>query len=116
MLEKGAVDESWLYLAAVKDLATMEIVGWSMSERLESTLCEDALNPLIDCHAINCRAVNGDPQPTPRTGADHPHPPLRHAAHTLPGNGQTAERSGLPSTSAQKHRPDRPKADHALTF
>ena len=43
-----AVDEGWLYLAAVKDLATMEIVGWSMSERLKSTLCEDALNPLVD--------------------------------------------------------------------
>ena len=35
--------EGWLYLAAVKDLATMEIVGWSMSDRLKSTLCEDAL-------------------------------------------------------------------------
>lgn len=23
-------DEGWLYLAAVKDLATMKIVGWSM--------------------------------------------------------------------------------------
>ena len=37
-------DEGWLYLAAVKDLATMEIVGWSMSDRLKSTLCEDALS------------------------------------------------------------------------
>ena len=36
-------DEGWLYLAAVKDLATMEIVGWSMSEHLKSSLCEDAL-------------------------------------------------------------------------
>ena len=40
-------DEGWLYLAAVKDLATMEIVGWSMSERLKSALCEDALNMAI---------------------------------------------------------------------
>jgi putative transposase len=39
--------EGWLYLAAVKDLATMEIVGWSMSERLKSTLCEDALTMAI---------------------------------------------------------------------
>ncbi len=39
--------EGWLYLAAVKDLATMEIVGWSMSERLKSTLCEDALKMAI---------------------------------------------------------------------
>ena len=36
-------DEGRLHLAAVKDLATMEIVGWSMSERLKSALCEDAL-------------------------------------------------------------------------
>ena len=40
-------DEGWLYLAAVKDLATMEIVGWSMSERLKSVLCEDALTMAI---------------------------------------------------------------------
>lgn len=40
-------DEGWLYLAAVKDLGTMEIVGWSMSERLKSTLCEDALTMAI---------------------------------------------------------------------
>ena len=36
-------DEGWLSLAAVEDLGTMEIVGWSMSERPRSTLCEDAL-------------------------------------------------------------------------
>jgi transposase InsO family protein len=40
-------DEGWLYLAAVKDLATMEIVGWSMSDRLKSTLCLDALGMAI---------------------------------------------------------------------
>ena len=40
-------DEGWLYLAAVKDLATMEIVGWSMAERLKSILCEEALKMAI---------------------------------------------------------------------
>ena len=40
-------DEGWLYLATVKDLATMEIVGWSMSERLKSVLCEEALKMAI---------------------------------------------------------------------
>ena len=40
-------DEGWLYLAAVKDMATMEIVGWSMSERLKSVLCEEALKMAI---------------------------------------------------------------------
>ena len=52
--------EGWLYRAVVKGeplkaplvqaqwrTATMEIVGWSMSERLKSTLCEDALKMAI---------------------------------------------------------------------
>jgi transposase InsO family protein len=32
-----------LYLAAIKDLATREIVGWSMAEHLKAGLCIDAL-------------------------------------------------------------------------
>ncbi|MCE8430612.1 IS3 family transposase [Rhodovulum sulfidophilum] len=36
-------DEGWLSLAAVKDMATMEIVGWSMSERLKGSLAVDAM-------------------------------------------------------------------------
>ncbi len=35
--------EGWLYLAAVEDLATREIVGWSMADHLRSGLCIDAL-------------------------------------------------------------------------
>jgi transposase InsO family protein len=35
--------EGWLYLAAIEDLATREIVGWSMAEHLRSGLCVDAL-------------------------------------------------------------------------
>ena len=35
--------EGWLYLAAVEDLFTREIVGWSMSEQMESRLVVDAL-------------------------------------------------------------------------
>lgn len=33
----------WLYLAAVKDLYTCEIVGWSMDNRMTQTLVMDAL-------------------------------------------------------------------------
>lgn len=40
-------DEGWLYLAAVKDMATREIVGWSMDTRLKSRLCENALKMAI---------------------------------------------------------------------
>lgn len=36
-------DEGWLDLAAVKDMATMEIVGWSMSDRLKGGLAVDAM-------------------------------------------------------------------------
>jgi transposase InsO family protein len=35
--------EGWLYLAAVEDLATREIVGWSMADHLRAGLCVDAL-------------------------------------------------------------------------
>ena len=39
--------EGWLYLAAVEDLCTRKIVGWSMSERLTSRLVVDALEMAI---------------------------------------------------------------------
>jgi putative transposase len=35
-------DEGWLYLAAVEDLATREVVGWSMADHLRAGLCVDA--------------------------------------------------------------------------
>lgn len=35
--------EGWLYLAAVEDLFTREIVGWSMSKTMESRMVVDAL-------------------------------------------------------------------------
>jgi putative transposase len=36
-------DEGWPYLAAVEDMATREIVGWSMADHLRAGLCTDAL-------------------------------------------------------------------------
>jgi len=38
-----ATSEGWLYLAAVMDLASRRIVGWSMSERMKAGLVCDAL-------------------------------------------------------------------------
>ena len=35
--------EGFLYLAAIKDMATREIVGWSMADHLRAELCEQAL-------------------------------------------------------------------------
>ena len=52
-------DEGWLYLAAMKDVATMEIVGWSMSDRLKSTLCEDALKMAIRNRRPSPRKMGG---------------------------------------------------------
>lgn len=36
-------DEGWLYLAVIIDLYSRKVVGWSMSERMTSTLVCDAL-------------------------------------------------------------------------
>ena len=36
-------DEGWLYLAAVKDLYSCEIVGWAMDSRMTKTLVAEAL-------------------------------------------------------------------------
>ena len=39
--------EGWLYLAAILDLCTRKVVGWSMSERIDSRLVVDALEMAI---------------------------------------------------------------------
>ncbi len=39
--------EGWLYLAAIKDMATREIVGWSMADHLRAELACDALRMAI---------------------------------------------------------------------
>jgi putative transposase len=44
-------DEGWLYLAAVKDMATREIVGWSMADHLRTQLCIDALVMALQRHS-----------------------------------------------------------------
>nr|WP_010583118.1 IS3 family transposase [Schlesneria paludicola] len=42
-----ATDEGWLYLAAVEDLHSRKIVGWSMSDRIDSRLVVDALQMAV---------------------------------------------------------------------
>lgn len=42
-----ATGEGWLYLAAVEDLHSRRIVGWSMSARIDSRLVVDALEMAI---------------------------------------------------------------------
>lgn len=40
--------EGWLYLAAVLDLYSRRVVGWSTSTSLETSLCVDALSMALD--------------------------------------------------------------------
>lgn len=40
-------DEGWLYLAAVMDLCSRKIVGWSMSARIDAKLVESAIEMAI---------------------------------------------------------------------
>ena len=40
-------EEGWLYLAAVEDLFSRKIVGWSMSDRIDSRLVVDALEMAV---------------------------------------------------------------------
>jgi putative transposase len=40
-------DEGWLYLAAVEDLYSRRIVGWSMDDHMESRLVVDALEMAV---------------------------------------------------------------------
>ena len=41
-------DEGWMYLAAVLDLCSRKIVGWSMTDHIEASLVSDALAMAID--------------------------------------------------------------------
>lgn len=43
-------DEGWLYLAAIKDLATREVLGWSMADHLKAEPCLDALVMALQRH------------------------------------------------------------------
>ena len=38
-----ATDEGWLYLTAVIDLFSRQVVGWSMSEHMQASVVVDAL-------------------------------------------------------------------------
>jgi putative transposase len=43
-------DEGWLYLAAIKDMATREVLGWSMADHRRAELCVGALVMAIQRH------------------------------------------------------------------
>jgi putative transposase len=53
--------QGWLYVATVLDVCSRQIVGWSMSERQQSTLVEDALKMTL---ARRCPEAGLLPTPT----------------------------------------------------
>lgn len=53
--------EGWLYLAAIVDLGSRRIVGWSMSERIDAELV---------CHALRSACWQRKPSPGPLINSD----------------------------------------------
>jgi transposase InsO family protein len=58
--------EGWLYLAAVQDTYSRQIVGWSMATHIRTTLVVDALR--MNNHNPECHANRGRSS-LPRRGA-----------------------------------------------
>jgi putative transposase len=50
--------QGWLYLAAVLDLYTRRIVGWSMSARVDQTLTSNALHMALERHSPHRGAIH----------------------------------------------------------
>jgi transposase InsO family protein len=61
--------EGWLYLAAVLDLCSRRIVGWSMAEHLRSDLVADALRMALTQRGIHARSQRSLPGALPGAGA-----------------------------------------------
>ncbi|WP_152612194.1 IS3 family transposase [Leisingera sp. ANG-S5] len=93
-------NEGWLYVAAIKDMATREIVGWAMGDHLRSELCCDALNmalgrrgPVPGLIHHSDRGVQGgfnrSSSTPPTTGCcdDRLNPPNMQAANTARCSG-----------------------------
>lgn len=50
-------DEGWLYLAAVIDLYSRQVIGWSMSERMKTKLVCDALSMALFQRALRREVI-----------------------------------------------------------
>ena len=83
-----ATDEGWLYLAAVKDLATREVLGWSMADHLRAELCVDALVMAIRRHG-----------PPPRGLIQHSDRGVQHASEPYRA---VLERHGLVQSMSRR--------------
>lgn len=59
--------EGWLYLAALVDLCSRSVVGWSMGEDLKATLVEDALAMALGRRAVDDGLLHHSDQGTQYT-------------------------------------------------
>ena len=62
--------EGWLYLAAILDVYSRKIVGWSMSERLQKHLVEDALRMAVGQRDLQGGLVHHSDQGSQYTSHD----------------------------------------------
>jgi transposase InsO family protein len=68
-------DEGWLSLAAINDMATREIVGWSMAGHLQAGLCVDALVMALQrCRPPEGLVHHSDSKYLPASVAGRPDP------------------------------------------
>ena len=80
--------EGWLYLAAILDMHTRKIVGWSMRQTLHTKIALDTLNMAVDRRRP---AARSDPplrprDPACRRGQSHRPGPIRyHPVHEPKG-------------------------------
>jgi putative transposase len=59
--------EGWLYLAALLDLCSRRVVGWSMAERPDATLAEDALAMALARRRVSAPLLHHSDQGSPYT-------------------------------------------------
>jgi putative transposase len=62
--------QGWLYLAAILDVYSRKIVGWSMSERLQKQLVEDALVMAIGRRELHGKLIHHSDQGSQYTSHD----------------------------------------------
>lgn len=62
--------DGWLYLAAILDVYSRKIVGWSMSERLQKQLVEDALVMAIGRRELHGKLIHHSDQGSQYTSHD----------------------------------------------
>ena len=75
--------EGWLYLAAVIDLFTRKVVGWSMSERIDSRLAVDALEMAVTNGMTFCSKNSEPAARAVEAGKHSTMPKARRAQNTM---------------------------------